>query len=258
MLIGSLKIVVLPLCVIACFAALMLAEEVIRRDRGSAPDWQRIGTNWGLGLVNWALAALVPASSLLVPIWTSTWAGPGLLTGWPVAIAFLPLLLVRSLAAYWLHRWLHSSRWLWRIHRVHHADTKIDCTTGLRNHPFEALVVTLPAAAIVLALGPTTASVAAVEAVLLMANFWQHAAIGLPAGLARRLEWLVITPRLHLLHHSQAQQDHDRNFGDLFSLWDRLFGTFAPPRADAIRIGLADEGQAAQSLSHQLAAPFRR
>ena len=88
MLIGSLKIAVLPLCVIACFAALMLAEEVIRRDRGSAPDWQRIGTNWGLGLVNWALAALVPASSLLVPIWTSTWAGPGLLTSYQSVFAY--------------------------------------------------------------------------------------------------------------------------------------------------------------------------
>ena len=257
MLIGGFKIAMLPLCVIAGFAALLLVEEIMRRDRASAPDWHRISVNWGLGLTNWALAALVPASSLLAAVWAGVRAEPGLLTGWPAAAAFLPLLLVRSLAAYWLHRWMHRSRWLWRIHRVHHADTAIDCTTGLRNHPFEALVVTLPTVALVLALGPPLASVAAVEAVLLIANFWQHAAIALPAAPARRLEWLVITPRLHLLHHSQAKQDHDRNFGDLFSLWDRMFGTFAPPRAEAITVGLADEGQTAQSLPQQLAAPFR-
>ena len=77
-----------------------------------------------------------------------------------VSIAILALLLVRSFATYWLHRLLHVWRLLWRIHKVHHADTAIDCTTGLRNHPFEALATTTLAVAIVIALGPSLVNVA--------------------------------------------------------------------------------------------------
>ena len=253
-MIGGFKIAFLPLCVVGCFAALLLAEEVMRRDRLSAPDWRRISTNWGLGLINLTLAAIVPASSLLAASWT----GSGLLAGWPPALAFLILLLVRSLAAYWLHRSFHASRWLWRFHRVHHADTMIDCTTGLRNHPFELPATIVLAVLAVLALRPPLPVVAAVEAVLIIATFWQHAAIRLPEGLTRRLEWVMITPRLHVLHHAEARQDRDSNFGDIFSLWDRLFGTFSPPRAPLIKLGLEDEGHGAQSLAHQLASPFRK
>ena len=238
--------------VILCFAVLIALEEAMRGERASAPPWQRMATNWGLGAINIALAAFLP----IAPILAAAWSGPGLLTGWPAALAFIPLLLVRSISAYWLHRLLHVSRWLWRFHKVHHCETVIDCTTGLRNHPFEVLAAIALAAAAVLALAPPLPSVVAVEAVLLIASFWQHAAIRLPERLTRSLEWVVITPRLHLLHHSQARADHDSNFGDIFSFWDRLFGSFAPPRMDPISVGLADEGQFAQSLRHQLAAPF--
>lgn len=252
-MIGDFKIAFLSLCVIGCFAALLLIEEAMRRDTLSAPNWHRISTNWGLGVVNWTVAAIIPASSLLA----GAWSGPGLLASWPAAFAFPALLLVRSLAAYWLHRLFHVSRWLWRIHRVHHADTMIDCTTGLRNHPFELPATIVLAVLTVLALGPPLPVIAAVEAVLIMANFWQHAAIRLPDGLARRLEWVIITPRLHVLHHAQARQDHDRNFGDVISLWDRLFGTFGPPRSAPIEVGLPGEERSAQSLAHQLVTPFR-
>ena len=252
-MIGGFKIGLLPLGVIACFAALLVAEELMRRGKMSPPDWPRITTNWGLGLASWLLAAMVPASSLIAALWT----GPGLLARWPAPLAFLAFLLARSLTAYWLHRLFHAAPWLWRIHRVHHADTAIDCTTALRNHLFELPAVTVLAALVILALGPPMPIVAAVEAVLIMANFWQHAAIRLPEGLARRLEWIMITPRLHLLHHAQARQDHDSNFGDLLSLWDRLFRTFTPPRSAPINVGLLDEARGAQSLARQLASPFR-
>jgi sterol desaturase/sphingolipid hydroxylase (fatty acid hydroxylase superfamily) len=249
-----LKIAFVPLSIMASFAALLLAEEMMR-DKSAAEglEWCRISTNWGLAIANWALFALVPVSSLLARIWT----GPGLLASWSAAIAFLPLLLLRSAANYGVHRALHALPWLWRIHRVHHSDTLIDCTTGLRSHAAEAVIVAAVSGLIVIALGPPLTSVVAVDALLLVATFWHHAAIRLPQGLSRRLEWALITPRLHLLHHSQAKPDHDRNFGDLFSLWDRLFGSFAPPHGGMVRVGLAEEVAIAQSLPHQLAAPFR-
>ncbi|MFM5950728.1 MAG: sterol desaturase family protein [Novosphingobium sp.] len=240
------------LSILVLFAILIFLEEA-QRGAASAPiGWQRIGVNWGLGLINIALIALVPAGALAAAVF----AGSGLLSGWSVLAAFLPLLLARSFAAYWLHRLFHAVPLLWRIHRVHHADIAIDTSTGLRNHPFEVLTAALSAAGVVAVLGPKVATVVAVDAVLFAAALWQHAAIRLPASLATPAEWLVVTPRSHLVHHSQLRRQHDRNYGDLLSIWDHLFGTWGAPLPPPDCIGLA-VGPPPNSLFRQLLWPFR-
>ncbi len=226
----------------------------MRGDHASVSEWSRVSTNWGLGAVNFGLAALLPLTTML----TAIWSGPGLLASWPPLASFIALLAARSFAAYWFHRSLHASPLLWRMHKVHHTDTLIDCSTGLRNHPFESLIATPLAAAIVIALGPSVGMVAAVNAVLLAASFWHHAAIRLPPKVSRILEWLLVTPRLHLVHHSQERAKHDSNFGDIVVIWDRAFGSFAKPESGSVAVGLKGENQHAQSFLHQLAAPFRR
>jgi sterol desaturase/sphingolipid hydroxylase (fatty acid hydroxylase superfamily) len=114
------------------------------------------------------------------------------------------------------------------------------------------------AAAITLLLAPPLAATIAVDALILAAAFWTHAAVRLPPRLSAGLETLIVTPRLHLVHHSRDAADHDRNFGDTFVLWDRLFGTFKPGRDEAVSAGLDGEDDAARSLWRQLALPFRR
>lgn len=241
--------------VLLSFAILLVLEETMRGEGAGAPTWQRMVTNWGLGAINVALAALVPIAAFLATFWPD----PGLLAGWPAPAAFIALLLARSFAAYWFHRSLHAAPWLWRIHKVHHADTRIDCSTGLRSHPFESLIAAALAAVIVIALGPPPGIVVAVTAALLVASFWHHAAIRLPPGMSRMLEWLVITPRLHLIHHSQERAQHDRNYGDIIVIWDRIFGSYAKPASGPVAVGLAEIASSdAQSLWHQLAVPLRR
>lgn len=236
------------------FAALLVAEEWQRPAAEVPPDWRRLGINWSLGLTNILLASLLPVAG----IGAALLAASGPMHGWPLLPAFLAVLLVRSFSAYWLHRLFHKLPWLWRIHRVHHGDAHIDTSTGLRNHPIEALIVALTAGGIVFILAPPVAAVAAVDAVLFFVALWQHASIRLPAGLSRQLERLVITPRVHLLHHARAEQYHDTNFGDILPLWDRLFGTYSAPVAGSIAVGLDGEDAAANSLSAQLLAPLRR
>lgn len=239
--------------VIVCFAVLLALEETMRGERAGALPWPRMATNWGLAAINFALAAMLP----IAPILAAMWSGPGLLASWPAPAAFLVLLLARSFFAYWFHRGLHAAPWLWAMHKVHHADTQIDCSTGLRSHPFENLIGAALAAGVVIALGPSPATVAAVTATLLVATFWHHAAIRLPAPLSGVLERVIVTPRLHLVHHSQAKADHDRNFGDILVFWDKMFGSFARPANGRVAVGLADvEHHRAQSLWRQLAAPF--
>ena len=240
--------------VLAVFAALLLGEERCRAESGAMPDLRRMMTNWGLAAINWLLLALVPLGAIAAAMVAS--AGP--LSALPPWLAAVPLLLARSLGTYGLHRLFHAVPLLWRIHAVHHADPAIDVSTGLRNHPAEALSAAALAAIISLLLAPPAAAVVAVAALLLAAAFWTHAAIRLPPRLCAGLERLFVTPRLHLVHHSRDEADHDRNFGDLFILWDRLFGTFKPARGGDIRVGLEGEDAGARSLSHQLALPFRR
>lgn len=240
--------------VLALFAALLLGEERCRADPGAMPDLRRMMTNWGLAAINWLLLALAPLGAVAAAMAASS--GPlSALSPW---LAAVPLLIARSLGTYGLHRLFHAVPLLWRIHAVHHADPAIDVSSGLRNHPAEALSASALAATITLLLAPPPAAVVAIDALLLAAAFWTHAAIRLPPRLCAGLEGLLITPRLHLIHHSRDSADHDRNFGDIFVLWDRLFGTFKPARGEALRVGLDGEDAGARSLGHQLALPFLR
>lgn len=245
----------IPIGVIAFFGLLLVLEERGRTGSDPLPSSRRLLTNWGLGAINWALFAVLPFGATLASL-----AGPasGPLHEQTAPLTFAVLLLSRSFAAYWLHRLFHVVPLLWRIHRVHHSDDAIDTSTGLRNHPFEMLAAAALGAGLTLLLGAPVMVVAAVDAVLFAAALWQHAAIRMSPERANRLGLLLITPPVHCLHHSLDPADHDRNFGDFLSLWDRLFGTWRPARSEAPAVGLENTPGAPQSLPDQLASPFRR
>lgn len=245
----------IPVGVIAFFALMLALEELGRARTDPPPAGRRLLTNWGLGMINWTLAAALPFSATAASLAKPT-SGP--LSDLVPAAAFTLLLLSRSFAAYWLHRLFHAAPLLWRIHRVHHGDDAIDTSTGLRNHPFEMLAAAALGAGLALALGAPALVVAAVDAVLFAAALWQHAAIRLSPNSANRLGLVLVTPPVHRLHHSLDPADHDRNFGDFLTVWDRLFGTWRPVRNEAPAVGLDDAPGPVQSLPAQLAAPFRR
>ena len=209
------------------------------------PQWnKRWPTNLGLGIVNMMLAPLAPVSA----VWGAQWAhsqGFGLLNvaGAPLWIAVIATFAIRSLASYSFHILMHKVPLLWRMHRVHHFDTHLDVSTGLRSHPLEfaGLLLTMVPLAILFGLDPW--ALAAYEIVESIANLLIHANLRLPEPLDRALRWLLVTPNMHCLHHSSHRPETDSNYSQVFSLWDRLFGTYsAAPRAgyDAMQIGLAE------------------
>jgi sterol desaturase/sphingolipid hydroxylase (fatty acid hydroxylase superfamily) len=139
---------------------------------------------------------------------------------------------------------------------VHHADSAVDVSTSLRNHPLE-LVVTVPVSClVVLLVGAPVSVVAAAQSVLVAAALFQHADIRLPPRVDATLAWLIVTPRLHRLHHHPERIVHDSNFGDSIVLWDRLFGTF---NASEGRLPVGLEGQAARAdhLIEQICSPLQ-
>ncbi|MEM1377295.1 MAG: sterol desaturase family protein [Pseudomonadota bacterium] len=164
--------------------------------------------------------------------------------------------------AVWLeHVVSHKWSWLWRIHRMHHADQGFDLTTALRFHPLEIVLSMVWKAAIIIALGAPPIAVLVFEIVLNGMAMFNHANAKLPKRLDRALRWLIVTPDMHRVHHSAVQTETDSNYGFNFSFWDRLFSTYVDqPVAghDGMKIGLEDyDGPKTSSLGWALALPFR-
>ena len=173
-------------------------------------------------------------------------------------IGFLAL----DLVIYGQHVMFHHVPWLWRLHRMHHADLDIDVTTGVRFHPVEILLSLVIKIATVALLGIPVAAVVCFEVVLNATSMFNHANASLPRWLDRVARLMLVTPDMHRVHHSVLRQETDSNFGFNLPWWDRLFGTYrAEPRAghDGMTIGLPvfrDPGEL--RLDRLLTQPFRK
>lgn len=136
----------------------------------------------------------------------------------------LTILALDSVSYSW-HRANHRIPFLWRFHRVHHSDPNFTASTGLRFHSGE-LLLSLPVRLTAVAtVGASVEAVLAFEILFTVANLLEHGDIDFPRQLERKLGRLWITPALHRRHHTKIGPDRDTNFGTIFSLWDRIFGT---------------------------------
>ncbi len=109
---------------------------------------------------------------------------------------------------------------------MHHTDQDFDFTTGARFHPIEAVVEHGANLLVVVLVGAPPLSVAIYVLSYAITTVWVHGNIRMPTGWDRRMRWIVVTPDMHRVHHSQIQRETDSNYGGFMSLWDRLFGTY--------------------------------
>jgi sterol desaturase/sphingolipid hydroxylase (fatty acid hydroxylase superfamily) len=221
----------------------------------------RIPGNVAMGLINAALSALLPLSTVFSAEYAAR-AGIGLmnLAPPPAVVAIVATVAMRSLATYAIHRLSHRLPVLWRVHRVHHSDTALDLSTGFRNHPLELAFVVPWLAAATVAFGLDAPTLLAYEAAALGFALWDHANLRLPLWFDRALRLLFVTPAMHHVHHSALRGETDSNYGDMLSIWDRLFGTYRVLEGealDSIRIGLGpDFDPNASNLVRQLRLPL--
>ncbi len=178
------------------------------------------------------------------------------LPGW---LEFAGALIVLDLAIYWQHRLMHRWPPLWRLHAMHHSDTAIDVTTGVRFHPLEIMLSMLLKMGLVALLGASPLAVVVFEIALNAASLFNHGnvALGRFEPVVRRL---LVTPEMHRIHHSPEPDEHHRNFGFTLSLWDRWLGSY---RASAlagdmqVEAGLSQFREArSQALLQLLKQPF--
>jgi len=241
----------------AALIAFELAFPIHRRPRENGG---RLATNFGLGAINMALFYLLPLSTVFAGAWAQQ-RGIGLLNWIPVpaATSFALTIVLQSFVAYALHLLSHKQALLWRIHCVHHTDTAVDLSTGFRHHPLELLFVAAAHAAAVILLGLSVAGLAAYAALAVAITLWTHVNFEVPAATEKWLRLLLVTPAMHHVHHSAARDQTDSNYGELFSVWDRIFGTYRACGLEdlrTVRFGLGDAyDRDTGRLLRQLALP---
>ncbi len=188
---------------------------------------QRWPANFLLMIINSSLLSAIPISTIAFAELASS-KNTGLLNliELPLFIDVIVTISVLTLLGYAIHRMFHQIPILWRLHRVHHSDTVIDGSSGFRHHPCEPLISTVIYACGAFLFGLEPITVIIVSFLELLFALLTHCTIRLPLGLERWLTAVLITPRLHEIHHSNYVKETDSNFGSFLTIWDHLFGTF--------------------------------
>lgn len=191
-------------------------------------------------------AVLDPRNSLLALMHgqdSSLFARVGRAEGEPAVL--IAGLLALDLFVYAMHWAQHAWFPLWRVHAVHHADGEMDASTALRHHPLAYLQVAVSVTIVFTLLGLPAWVFPIYGVILFVAALFQHINVQIPPLWDRALGWMLITPAMHQVHHSAREIHYNRNFGNVLSVWDRLFGTLlvpSPVEQQQIVCGLAGIG----------------
>jgi sterol desaturase/sphingolipid hydroxylase (fatty acid hydroxylase superfamily) len=218
--------------------ALFVAER--RRPLRPRTDVRRLRTNLAVGTAAALTVRLAVAPAM-------TWAAGarfGLLHRLPWPLRPLLGFLLLDWTMYLWHRANHRVPALWRFHRAHHSDRELDTSTALRFHAGE-LVLSVPfRMAQVAAIGVSPAVAVGYEAFMQAAALFHHSNLGLPERTDTSLNAVVVTPRMHGVHHSIRPEEQHSNWSVLFSFWDRLHGTLSQrPFRQPEALGLPKGGE---------------
>ncbi|WP_417876782.1 sterol desaturase family protein [Winogradskyella sediminis] len=176
-------------------------------------------------IINFALAFLL--------LWMSDWVTAhnfGIINWLPQMplwlYALLGVLLLDFFGAYLAHYVEHRVKPLWMVHIVHHTDHSVDTTTANRHHPIESVIRFSFTLLGVFVVGTPIALVMIYQAMSLIFTQLTHANIKMPKGLDKALSYVIVSPDMHKIHHHYRLPYTDSNFGNIFSIWDRILGTY--------------------------------
>jgi len=145
----------------------------------------------------------------------------------PLALEVLiALLLLDFIGAFLAHYVEHKFNPLWMIHLVHHSDHNVDTTTANRHHPLESLIRFTFTLFAILIVGAPIGYVMLYQSISVLLTQFNHANIKLPKKIDKFLSYLIVSPDMHKIHHHYRLPYTDANYGNIFSIWDRMFGTY--------------------------------
>lgn len=150
-------------------------------------------------------------------------------------LLFIATFVYLDFCEYSYHVLMHKIKTLWKFHLVHHADLNVDVSTTLREHPGETAIRLLFTTLWVFLGGVALWTLIFRQFIQIFSNVLVHANIRVPEKIDAFLSYLFVTPNFHQVHHHYKQPFTDTNYGDVLSIWDRIFGTFSTmPKQDII------------------------
>lgn len=138
----------------------------------------------------------------------------------------LGVLLLDLIGAYTAHWVEHKVKPLWMIHLVHHSDHNVDTTTANRHHPLESVIRYVFTLIGVFVVGAPIGIIMLYQSLSVVLSQFNHANIKLPRKVDKALSWVIVSPDMHKVHHHYVLPYTDSNYGNIFAIWDRLFGTY--------------------------------
>ena len=240
------------------FLTLFAFERILPLRKAVEPWPRRVARNLTVGAIAFIVAFPVQLA-LLVPL---SRRGLGLLPMMTLP-AWLRTTIAVILLDYtlWIWHWAtHRVPFLWRFHIVHHIDRDMDASTALRFHFAEHLLSIGYRAAQIVVIGADPLAVWIWQVVLFVSILFHHSNLRLPPRLERALVLVVVTPRMHGIHHAQREEWTNSNWASILTCWDFLHRTLRLDVPDeAINVGIpAYDDPRAVTLGRILALPFRR
>jgi sterol desaturase/sphingolipid hydroxylase (fatty acid hydroxylase superfamily) len=154
------------------------------------------------------------------------------------AYAILGLMVLDLVGAYFVHWVEHKVKWMWMFHLIHHSDTNVDTTSANRHHPGESVFRFIFTTLAVIVTGAPMWMVFMYQSISVVLSQFNHANIGLPKWLDNFISYVIVTPDMHHVHHHYTQPYTDSNYGNIFSIWDRVFGTYMDLERSKIKYGI--------------------
>ena len=173
---------------------------------------------------------------------------------------FLSLIFLDFFGAYLPHIIEHKIKPLWMVHLVHHTDHNVDTTTANRHHPIESDIRFFFTLMGVFIVGAPIGLVMLYQSLSVVATQFNHANIKLPKKVDKLLSYIIVSPDMHKVHHHYVMPYTDSNYGNIFSIWDRLFGTYMELDAERIVYGVdvfPDEKENS-NIKNLLLQPFQK
>ncbi|WP_016991049.1 sterol desaturase family protein [Flavobacterium sp. ACAM 123] len=225
--------------------------------------WHHAGINIFLTLTTIVINFLLAFVLLKTADWTVA-NHFGILQWLPVVPLWLyvliGLLLLDLIGAYLVHFVEHKTKLLWRFHLIHHTDTWVDTTSANRHHPGESIIRFTFTTLGVLIVGSPMWLVLLYQTLSVIATQFNHANITLPKKWDTLMSYLIVSPDMHKVHHHYKLPYTDSNYGNIFSVWDRLFGTFRTLPKEEIVYGIDSHMKTEDhnELKNLLKIPFQK
>jgi sterol desaturase/sphingolipid hydroxylase (fatty acid hydroxylase superfamily) len=244
------------------FTAMAAVETARPLRRRLEPRFRRTVRNFATGALSLAIVTLLQAP-ILMPLvnWTER-SGVGLLNlvRLPAAVEIALAVVLLDYTLWHWHRLNHVAPFFWRFHLVHHVDRDMDASTALRFHFGEHALSIAWRVLQVIVIGPSPAAIWIFHALLVASILFHHSNTRLPLGLERVLVRLIVTPRMHGIHHSDWRNETNSNWSSLFTGWDYLHKTIrlSVPQ-ETVVVGVpAYRAPEDVTIGRILSMPFRR